>query len=144
MQIHLNGFRPGDPDVSPAPIRLRVAGAELPAEVDVLIVGSGPAGLVLAAQLAEFPGITTRIVERRSGPIQLGQADGIACRTVEMFDAFGLSERPGRGGLLGERDRVLAAGRDRSVADRAHRTRAGRGGRAVGVPARDREPGADP
>ena len=58
----------------------------------MLIVGSGPAGLVLAAQLAEFPGITTRIVERRSGPIQLGQADGIACRTVDMFEAFGLSE----------------------------------------------------
>ena len=92
MQIHLNGFRPGDPDVSPAD-PARVAGDELPDEVDVLIVGSGPAGLVLAAQLARFPHITTRIVERRQGPLELGQADGIACRTVEMFDAFGLSER---------------------------------------------------
>jgi phenol 2-monooxygenase len=64
----------------------------LPQEVDVLIVGCGPAGLVLAAQLAEFPTITTRIVERKSGPLELGQADGVACRTVEMFEAFGLSE----------------------------------------------------
>ena len=111
MQFHLNGFRPGDPDVAPAD-PARVAAAELPAEVDVLIVGSGPAGLVLAAQLAEFPGITTRIVERRSGPLQLGQADGIACRTVEMFEAFGLSERRWSRGLLGERDRVLAARRE--------------------------------
>ncbi|SFJ62332.1 phenol 2-monooxygenase [Bosea sp. OK403] len=65
----------------------------MPGEVDVLIVGCGPAGLTLAAQLAAFPEITTRIVEQKPGPLELGQADGIACRTIEMFDAFGFSER---------------------------------------------------
>src|SRR5690349_17737503 len=69
------------------------ASEPLPREVDVLIVGCGPAGLVLAAQLAAFPGIKTRIVERKPGPLELGQADGIACHTVEMFQAFGLSEK---------------------------------------------------
>ena len=64
----------------------------MPDEVDVLIVGCGPAGLVLAAQLAAFPAIATRIVERKPGPLELGQADGVACRTVEMLEAFGLSE----------------------------------------------------
>ena len=63
----------------------------LPDEVDVLIVGCGPAGLTLAAQLAAFPDITTRIVEQKAGPLQLGQADGIACRTMEMFEAFGFA-----------------------------------------------------
>jgi phenol 2-monooxygenase len=48
---------------------------------------------VLAAQLSQFPTITTRIIERRSGPLLMGQADGVACRTVEMFNAFGLAER---------------------------------------------------
>jgi phenol 2-monooxygenase len=92
MQFHRDGFQVGDPRVRPAhPAAARRPA--LPGEVDVLIVGCGPAGLVLAAQLAEFPAITTRIVERRAGPLELGQADGVACRTVEMFEAFGLGEQ---------------------------------------------------
>src|SRR6266849_5261452 len=82
MQFYLDGYRPGDPDILTA---------ELPDAVDVLIVGSGPAGCLLAAQLSTFPGISTRLVERLDGPLRVGQADGVACRTVEMFDAFGLS-----------------------------------------------------
>ena len=65
----------------------------LPEEVDVLIVGCGPAGLVLAAQLANFPDIRTAVVDRKDGPLEVGQADGVACRTVEMFEAFGLADR---------------------------------------------------
>ncbi|MBI1218098.1 MAG: 3-hydroxybenzoate 4-monooxygenase [Rhodobacteraceae bacterium] len=95
MQYHLNGFRSGDPELSgpqdgPQP---DAPAAALPAEVDVLIVGSGPTGLTLAAQLAAFPGITTRIIEQKTGPLRLGQADGIACRTMEMFEAFGFCEK---------------------------------------------------
>jgi len=93
MQFHVDGFRAGDPRVRPADPAAVARPAALPDEVDVLIVGCGPAGLVLAAQLAEFPTIATRIVERKSGPLELGQADGVACRTVEMFEAFGLSEQ---------------------------------------------------
>lgn len=92
MQFYLNGFGAGDPFVREAagePANSDV----LPEEVDVLIVGCGPAGLTLAAQLSAFPEIKTRIVERKDGPLKLGQADGIACRTMEMFEAFGFSER---------------------------------------------------
>jgi len=92
MQFHVDGFQVGDPRVRPADPAAAARPAALPGEVDVLIVGCGPAGLVLAAQLAEFPTITTRIVERRPGPLELGHADGVACRTVEMLAAFGLSE----------------------------------------------------
>jgi phenol 2-monooxygenase (NADPH) len=93
MQFYLNGYTPGDPDLrAPAPgAEERPAG--LPDVVDVLIIGSGPAGTLLAAQLSTFPGISTRLVERRDGPLQLGQADGVACRTVEMFEAFGLGHK---------------------------------------------------
>jgi phenol 2-monooxygenase len=92
MQFHADGFRPGDPRLRPVDPAAAARPAALPDEVDVLIVGCGPAGLVLAAQLAEFPAIATRIVERKPGPLELGQADGVACRTVEMFEAFGLGE----------------------------------------------------
>jgi 2-polyprenyl-6-methoxyphenol hydroxylase-like FAD-dependent oxidoreductase len=94
MDFHLNGFRPGDPEISePAEHCNGRSSESLPAEVDVLIIGCGPAGLTLAAQLATFAEIDTRIIEQKSGPLLLGQADGIACRTVEMFHAFGFSER---------------------------------------------------
>ena len=93
MQFHLEGFRTGDPDVSEQAARFGGPSEAPPEEVDVLIVGCGPAGLTLAAQMAAFPDITTRIVEQKPGRLLLGQADGVACRTMEMFEAFGFSER---------------------------------------------------
>lgn len=95
MQFHLNGFEPGDPGIVDPAQRIPSTGTSgpVPDKVDVLIVGSGPAGLTLAAQLSAFPDITTCIVEQKQGPMRLGQADGIACRTMEMFEAFGFSER---------------------------------------------------
>jgi phenol 2-monooxygenase len=94
MQFHLNGFRPGDPDISePAKQQRGTKADALPETVDVLIVGCGPTGLTLAAQLAAFPDIKTVIVDQKPGRLLLGQADGVACRTMEMFEAFGFSER---------------------------------------------------
>jgi phenol 2-monooxygenase (NADPH) len=95
MQFHLNGFQPGDPEIADPAERVQAPGAAgaVPKEVDVLIVGCGPAGLTLAAQLAQFPGIKTCIVEQKPGRLSVGQADGVACRTMEMFHAYGFSER---------------------------------------------------
>jgi phenol 2-monooxygenase len=93
MQFYLDGYRPGDPFVSDRHPSVADRPDTVPHEVDVLIVGSGPAGLVLAAQLARFPDIRTAVVDRRDGPLAVGQADGVACRTVEMFEAFGLATR---------------------------------------------------
>jgi 2-polyprenyl-6-methoxyphenol hydroxylase-like FAD-dependent oxidoreductase len=93
MQFHLDGFKPGDPHVAEASAHANLHADAVPAQVDVLIVGCGPAGLTLAAQLAAFADIRTCIVEQKDGPLQLGQADGIACRTMEMFEAFSFSER---------------------------------------------------
>jgi 2-polyprenyl-6-methoxyphenol hydroxylase-like FAD-dependent oxidoreductase len=95
MQFHLDGLKFGDPDVAAAWPGLRPGSGfdALPDAVDVLIVGCGPAGLTLAAQLSAFPDIRVCIVDQKSGPLQLGQADGIACRTLEMFAAFGFDWR---------------------------------------------------
>lgn len=95
MQFHLNGFFPGDPRFSdpldrvvPPPVK-----RPLPEVVDVLIVGCGPAGLNLAAQLSQFEGIDVAIIDQKDDRLLVGQADGIACRTMEMFQAYGFADQ---------------------------------------------------
>ncbi|GLY19521.1 phenol 2-monooxygenase [Kineosporia sp. NBRC 101677] len=91
MQFHDNGYVSGDPRREPA------AGPErperLPDQVDVLIVGAGPAGMTAFAQLAQFPSVVTRLIERRPGRLEIGQADGLQARSVESFQAFGFANR---------------------------------------------------
>ncbi|KAF4998711.1 hypothetical protein FGRMN_3037 [Fusarium graminum] len=89
-----------------------------PEKVQVLICGGGSAGLTAAIWLARF-GIDFKILERRSGPLKIGQADGVQCRTVEIFESLGISENllkeayhvmevafwsPGDGGQLQRKD----------------------------------------
>ena len=93
MQFHHHGYVSGDPRVQPASGIGLAREPELPDEMDVLIVGAGPAGMIAAAQLAQFPGISTRLIDRRPGRLAVGQADGIQARTVETFQAFGFANR---------------------------------------------------
>ncbi|WP_424936457.1 MULTISPECIES: FAD-binding monooxygenase [Bacteria] len=93
MQFHHHGYVSGDPRVQPMAEQGAARPSELPDEMDVLIVGSGPAGMLLAAQMSQYPGVSTRIIERRDGRLVLGQADGIQPRSVETFQAFGFAER---------------------------------------------------
>ena len=60
-------------------------------KVDVLICGSGSAGLSAATWLARY-GVRCKVLERRDGPMKMGQADGVQCRTVEIFESFGVGE----------------------------------------------------
>ena len=60
-------------------------------EVDVVICGSGSAGLCVAAWLARC-GLECTVLESSGGPLQVGQADGVQCRTVEIFESFQLSD----------------------------------------------------
>ena len=73
MQFYLNGYNPGDPDILAAAHDAENKSPDFPETVDVLIVGSGPAGTVLAAQLSTFPkirrsssGRPTRTAARRA------------------------------------------------------------------------------
>ncbi|KAL2840885.1 FAD binding domain-containing protein [Aspergillus pseudoustus] len=73
-------------------------------QTPVLIIGSGSAGLSAATWLARY-NIPYRILERSSGPLKLGKADGVQCRTVEIFESFGMGEE-----LLREAYHVLEVG----------------------------------
>ncbi|PCH36421.1 hypothetical protein WOLCODRAFT_108689 [Wolfiporia cocos MD-104 SS10] len=61
-------------------------------DVDVLIIGAGPAGLMCANALANF-GVNVRVVDQRPAKVAAGQADGIQPRTIEVFQSYGLAER---------------------------------------------------
>jgi len=93
MQFHHHGYISQDPHVVAAAGSGVDRPTALPDETDVLIVGSGPAGMLLAAQMSQYPEVTTRIIEKREGRLVLGQADGIQPRSVETFQAFGFAER---------------------------------------------------
>ncbi|GAA1139449.1 FAD-binding monooxygenase [Nesterenkonia lutea] len=92
MQFHHHGYVSQNPRVqAPAGIGLNRP-EQLPEHMDVLIVGTGPAGMIAAAQLAQFPEVHTRIIEKRDGRLKVGQADGIQARSVETFNAFGFAD----------------------------------------------------
>lgn len=47
---------------------------------------------MLAAWMARC-GINARIVDKRGTKIFAGQADGLQCRSLEIFDSFGFADR---------------------------------------------------
>ena len=88
MQFHHHGYVSGDPRVQNAAGTGVDRPERLPDEVDVLIVGSGPAGMLLAAQMSQFPQLTTRLIEKREGRLPLGQADGIGWAAGRPSQSF--------------------------------------------------------
>lgn len=64
----------------------------VPATVDVLVVGAGPAGLTAAITLARH-GVDVLIVERHSGTSPFPKATGVSTRTMELFRTWGVEDR---------------------------------------------------
>lgn len=63
------------------------------AEHEVVVVGGGPTGLVLAGELA-LEGVDLVVVERRSDQNLVGQRAGVLhARTIEIFDQRGIADR---------------------------------------------------
>jgi 2-polyprenyl-6-methoxyphenol hydroxylase-like FAD-dependent oxidoreductase len=61
-------------------------------ELDALIVGAGPTGLVLATQLQSY-GIRFRIIDRLLDRTRESRALGVQARTLELLQTLGLGER---------------------------------------------------
>jgi 2-polyprenyl-6-methoxyphenol hydroxylase-like FAD-dependent oxidoreductase len=61
-------------------------------DTDVLIVGAGPTGLMLANQLARR-GVRAIIIDRHSGPAQQTRAMAVQARTLEIYSKLGIAER---------------------------------------------------
>ncbi|MFF4473630.1 monooxygenase [Streptomyces sp. NPDC001599] len=59
---------------------------------DVIVVGAGPTGLMLACELA-LAGVRTRILERRAEPQRDSRALTLHPRSVELMDQRGLLDR---------------------------------------------------
>ena len=82
-------------------------------EADVLIVGAGPTGLMLANQLARR-GVRALIIDRHAGPARQTRALGVQARTLEIYGHLGIVGRalelgkPGTGGNIWAEGRKMA------------------------------------
>src|SRR5438270_8519304 len=61
-------------------------------DTDVLVVGAGPTGLMLANQLGRR-GVRARIIDRHTGPSLQTRALGVQARTLEIYSHLGIVER---------------------------------------------------
>ncbi|PSN14953.1 hypothetical protein C7293_09410 [filamentous cyanobacterium CCT1] len=59
--------------------------------IDVLIVGAGPTGLLLASVLARY-GVSLRLIDKRPHPSQTSKALSVFARTLEIFEQLGIAE----------------------------------------------------
>ncbi|KAJ2907039.1 putative monooxygenase [Zalerion maritima] len=64
---------------------------EAPLQCQVCVVGAGPAGLMLGANLARF-GVKVQVVDDRADQTPVGRADGLQPKTIETFRQMRLAD----------------------------------------------------
>jgi 2-polyprenyl-6-methoxyphenol hydroxylase-like FAD-dependent oxidoreductase len=79
-------------------------------DTDVLIVGAGPTGLMLANQLGRR-GVRTTLIDRHAGPAVETRALGVQARTLEIYAKLGLARRALELGKRGTGADIWADGR---------------------------------
>ena len=79
-------------------------------DTDVLVVGAGPTGLMLANQLARR-GIRATIIDRHAGPARETRALGVQARTLEIYAKLGIVDRALALGKRGTGANLWANGR---------------------------------
>jgi 2-polyprenyl-6-methoxyphenol hydroxylase-like FAD-dependent oxidoreductase len=83
---------------------------EAAADADVLVVGAGPTGLMLANQLARW-GVTPLIIDRHSGPAQQTRAMAVQARTMEIYAKMGVIDEALSHGTVAGAANMWANGR---------------------------------
>jgi 2-polyprenyl-6-methoxyphenol hydroxylase-like FAD-dependent oxidoreductase len=81
-------------------------------KADVLIVGAGPTGLSLAAQLSRY-GIDSLVVETNKSITPYSKAIGVQARTLEIYEQIGLAQRAVGEGTIAGKGRLIVAGQVR-------------------------------
>ena len=143
MQFHLNGFEPGDPEIadppSGSPPRKSRRGPGRGRCSHRRLRPGRPDARGAASRLSRHQDLHRRA---EAGPA--AARPGRRRRLPHHGDVRGLWLQRARaeGGLLGQRDDVLEAGRHAAGEHRSQRPGAGRRGRAVGISARHSQPGA--
>jgi 2-polyprenyl-6-methoxyphenol hydroxylase-like FAD-dependent oxidoreductase len=61
-------------------------------DTEVLVIGAGPTGLMLANQLARR-GVPAMIIDRHSGPTLQTRALGVQARTLEIYSHLGIADQ---------------------------------------------------
>jgi len=84
-------------------------------DTDVLVVGAGPTGLMLANQLVRR-GIRTLIIDRHAGPSPETRALGVQARTMEIYARLGIVDRALALGKRGTGGNIWAGGERRARA----------------------------
>jgi 2-polyprenyl-6-methoxyphenol hydroxylase-like FAD-dependent oxidoreductase len=82
-------------------------------DTDVLIVGGGPTGLMLANQLGRRR-VRAMIIDRHSGPAQQTRAMAVQARTLEIYSKLGVAERVLELGRRGNGANMWARGKRRA------------------------------
>ena len=57
--------------------------------VDVIIIGAGPVGL-MSAYLGQQCGLTTLVIDKSEAPLQVGRADALNARTLQLLEVVDL------------------------------------------------------
>jgi 2-polyprenyl-6-methoxyphenol hydroxylase-like FAD-dependent oxidoreductase len=84
--------------------------SDIPAQVDVLVVGAGPTGLMLANQLMRR-GVRPLIIDRHAGPSRETRALGVHARTLEIYARLGVVDRALEWGKQGNGANMWADGK---------------------------------